>query len=45
MGGVRLTLPLAPPRDLPTGVAGMAVGLPEAPWMPLPAWAVVRKGD
>jgi NADH-quinone oxidoreductase subunit G len=44
MEGLRLMLPLAPPRDLPPGVAGMVVGLPEAPWVPLPAWAVVRKG-
>ncbi|MFB3817438.1 MAG: NADH-quinone oxidoreductase subunit NuoG [Candidatus Methylomirabilales bacterium] len=45
VGGLELRLPLAAPRDLPPGVAGLTVGLPGAPWMPLPAWAVVRKGS
>lgn len=44
IGELRIAVPLAPPRDVPPGVAGLTLGLPDVPWMPLPAWAVVRKG-
>ncbi len=45
VGAVRLRLPWIAHPDLPQGVGSLPVGLPDLPWLMLPAWGAVSKAS
>jgi NADH-quinone oxidoreductase subunit G len=45
LGGVSIDLPLRIVPTLPQGVAGLPMGLPTIPYMPLPGWVQVSGVD